>query len=471
MTDAAPKPVVPTPAANDSNLPKAKLILPDGQTLEFPIETDTIGGARSINVKGAFAKAKIFFSSPGYADLSAAVSELTYIDGDKGILLYRGYPIEQLANSASYMEVCYLILNGELPNKDELDAFEKDVVKRMEVNEQLIRTLESQPRSTHPMATMITMTTALTAYLEDKLDAKTPEGRYEIALEIIAKSATLGAMAKRYSLGQSIIRPSDRLGFTENFLRMTFANAAGEYDANPVLTRAMDRNLILHAEHEQNASTSTVRLAGSSGTSPFAAIAAGIATLWGPSHGGANEAVLNMLKKIGTVDNIPAFIAEVKDKGSDTRLMGFGHRVYKNFDPRAKIIKQACDEVLADLNVQNPLLAVAKELERIALEDEFFIEKKLYPNVDFYSGIILSAMGYETKMFTPIFAVGRAVGWAAQWKEQADERSAPIGRPRQLYQGRTQRDVTPMEQRGPSGSNARATLTASVAAKPAADAK
>ncbi|MDX1923454.1 MAG: citrate synthase [Alphaproteobacteria bacterium] len=462
----------PKVPANDSNLPKAKLILPDGRELEFPVEADTIGDALSINVKGAFGKAKIFFSSPGYADLSAARSELTYIDGDNGILLYRGYPIEQLANSASFMEVCYLILNGELPTKGELTAFEKDIVNRMEVPEQLIRTLESLPRSTHPMAIMMTMTTALTAYLEAKIDPKKPEGRYEIALELIAKSATIGAMAKRYSLNQSIMRPSDRLGFVENFLKMTFANAAGEYDINPVLVRAMDRNLILHAEHEQNASTSTVRLSGSSGTSPIAAIGAGIATLWGPSHGGANEAVLEMLKRIGTVDNIPEFIAQVKSKGADaTRLMGFGHRVYKNFDPRAIIIKQACDEVLKALGVDNPLLAVAKELERVALEDPYFKEKKLYPNVDFYSGIILSAMGYETKMFTPIFAVGRTVGWAAQWKEQADEKSAPIGRPRQLYQGRTQRDVIPMEQRGPNGDSARATLTAVADPKLAADAK
>lgn len=453
-------------SSQDNRKNVAVLSLPDGRELEFPVEHDTIGDAISVNVKGAFAKAKVFFSSPGYADLSAARSQLTYIDGDNGILLYRGYPIEQLANSATFMEVCYLILNGELPNKEQLTSFEKEVVKRMPLHDQMMSTLHSLPRSTHPMATMSILTTSLSAYLGDKIDTKTKEGRYEIALQLIAKSATIGAIAKRYSLGEAIVNPSDRLNYVDNFLRMTFANAAGEYDKNDVLSRAMDRNLILHAEHEQNASTSTVRLAGSSGTSPFASIAAGIATLWGPSHGGANEAVLEMLKKIGTVDKIPEFIALVKDKGADTRLMGFGHRVYKNFDPRAKIIKEACDEVLGQLGVVNPLLAVAKELERIALEDPYFKEKKLYPNVDFYSGIILSAMGYETKMFTPIFAVGRMVGWIAQSNEQANE-AAPIGRPRQLYTGQVQRNVIPIEQRGPNGDSARATLAATSAAKPA----
>jgi citrate synthase len=474
MTD----PKQPAPSQNNVAPGIARLVMPDGSTFEFPIMKDTIGNWRHIDTdKGvligedgkpvakedprrAFAAAKTTFFSNGNATHSSAISGITYIDGDKGELYYRGYAIQDLAEKATYMEVCYLLLNGELPTKDQLVDFERAIVERMRLPEQLIKTLESNLRSAEPMEIMMSLTATLTAYLGKNIDSKTPEGRYEIALQTIAQSATIGALANRFTLNKSIVRPREDLGFTENYMRILFADADGNYKPNPVLITAMDRNLILHADHEQNASTSTVRLSGSSGTSPFASIAAGIGTLWGPSHGGANEAVLHMLKEIGTVDRIPAFIEGVKNGTAASRLMGFGHRVYKSYDPRAKVISEQAHSVLGQLNKKDPLLEVAMELERIALSDDYFKNKKLYPNVDFYSGIVLKAMGLLPQSFTTVFAVGRAVGWIAQWKEQADGNQTKIGRPRQVYIGSEPREFLAMQDRGPNGAEARGTLTA-----------
>ncbi|MGL4281645.1 MAG: citrate synthase, partial [Albidovulum sp.] len=378
----------------------------------------------------------------------ATDSTITYIDGDKGELLYRGYPIEQLAAQSHYLEVCYLLLYGELPDAAKMADFETRVTKHTMVHEQMQYFFRGFRRDAHPMATMVGVVGAMSAFYHDSTDISDPWQREVAAIRMIAKLPTIAAMAYKYSVGQPFVYPKNALSYAGNFLNMCFAVPAEDYVVNPILEKAMDRIMMLHADHEQNASTSTVRLAGSSGANPFACIAAGIACLWGPAHGGANQACLEMLKEIGTVDRIPEYIAKAKDKNSGFRLMGFGHRVYKNFDPRAKVMKESADEVLDLLGIHNnPLLQVAKELERIALSDEYFISKKLYPNVDFYSGIILEAMGFPTSMFTPIFAISRTVGWISQWKEMIADPTQKIGRPRQLYVGQTRRDYVNVSKR------------------------
>ncbi len=390
----------------------------------------------------------IFTFDPGYGGTAACDSKITYIDGDNGILLHRGYPIDQLAEKSSFLEVCHLLLNGELPNAAEKEAFEKGVLRHTMVHEQLRSFYNGFRRDAHPMAVICGVVGALSAFYHDSLDINDPDHRRISAFRLIAKVPTIAAWAYKYSIGQPFVYPRNDLGYAENFLYMMNAVPAEEYKVNPVLAKAMDRILILHADHEQNASTSTVRLAGSTGANPFACIAAGIASLWGPAHGGANEAVLKMLAEIGHKDNIPDFIAKVKDKNSNVRLMGFGHRVYKNYDPRAKIMERTCHEVLTELGIKDdPMLDLAMELERIALSDEYFISKKLYPNVDFYSGIILKAMGIPVSMFTVLFAVARTVGWVSQWKEMVEDPAQRIGRPRQIYTGAPQRDYVPVEKR------------------------
>ncbi|MCC6863541.1 MAG: citrate synthase [Rhodobacteraceae bacterium] len=412
----------------------------DGKTFDLPIYSPTLG-PDVIDIRKLYAEANIFTFDPGFTSTAACESTITYIDGDKGELLHRGYPIEQLADKSSYLEVCYLLLYGELPNNAQLADFKSRVSRHTMVHEQMHNFFRGFRRDSHPMATMVGVVGAMSAFYHDSLDINDSWQREVAAIRMIAKLPTIAAMAYKYSMGQPFIYPKNSLSYAGNFLHMCFAVPAEEYIVNPVLEKAMERIMMLHADHEQNASTSTVRLAGSSGANPFACIAAGIACLWGPAHGGANQACLEMLKEIGTIDRIPEYVARAKDKSSGLRLMGFGHRVYKNFDPRAKVMKESADEVLELLGVHhNPLLQVAKELERIVLQDEYFISRKLYPNVDFYSGIILEAMGFPTAMFTPIFAISRTVGWIAQWKEMIGEKNQKIGRPRQLYIGKAQRD-------------------------------
>ncbi len=412
-------------------------------TIDLPILSGTLG-PDVVDVKNILAKG-YFTYDPGFMATSACESKITFIDGDKGILLHRGYPIDQLAESAEYLEVCYLLLNGELPNAEQKAEFTELVTNHTMVNEQLRKFFEGFRRDAHPMAIMCGVVGALSAFYHDNLDVNDPKHREITAIRLIAKIPTIAAMSYKYSSGQPFMYPRNDLNYAENFLHMMFAVPADEgYKVNPVLAKAMDRIFTLHADHEQNASTSTVRMAGSTGANPYACIAAGIAALWGPAHGGANEAVLKMLDEIGSVENVADFMEKVKTK--EVKLMGFGHRVYKNFDPRAKVMKQTCDEVLAALNIDDPQLALAMELERIALSDPYFVERKLYPNVDFYSGIILKAIGIPTSMFTVIFALARTVGWISHWLEM---HSAPykIGRPRQLYTGHTQRDFTPVDKR------------------------
>ncbi|MCA0272859.1 MAG: citrate synthase [Proteobacteria bacterium] len=412
----------------------------DGKTYELPVLKGTIG-PDVIDIRKLYGEADVFTYDPGFTSTAATDSAITYIDGDKGELLYRGYPIEQLADQSHYLEVCYLLLYGELPDKAQMADFEMRVTKHTMVHEQMQYFFRGFRRDAHPMATMVGVVGAMSAFYHDSTDISDPWQREVAAIRMIAKLPTIAAMAYKYSVGQPFVYPKNALSYAGNFLNMCFAVPAEDYVVNPILEKAMDRIMMLHADHEQNASTSTVRLAGSSGANPFACIAAGIACLWGPAHGGANQACLEMLKEIGTVDRIPEYIAKAKDKNSGFRLMGFGHRVYKNFDPRAKVMKESADEVLDLLGIHNnPLLQVAKELERIALSDEYFISKKLYPNVDFYSGIILEAMGFPTSMFTPIFAISRTVGWISQWKEMIADPTQKIGRPRQLYIGQTRRD-------------------------------
>jgi citrate synthase len=415
----------------------------DNREIELPVVRGQFGDC-AVNITGLYSKTGIMTFDPGFTSTASCQSGITYIDGEKGILLYRGYPIEQLAQG-SYMESVYLLLHGELPDQNQLKAFEKDVVSRMAVHQQMIKILEGHTRDTHPMALAASMVTALGTF-ERKTDITTSEGRYEVALEVIAKIPAIIALAHRYTTGQPYIAPREDLGYTENFLRMCFAKSEGaSYQASPALVNAMDRIFTLHADHEQNASTSTVRLAGSTGTEPYAALSAGIYALWGPKHGGANEAVLAMLAKIGTEENVPGFIEDVK--GKKALLMGFGHRVYKNFDPRARIIGADCDRVLSALGTSNPLLKVARALEQAALKDSYFVERKLYPNVDFYSGVTLKAAGFPTSMFTPLFALARTTGWIQQWRELAENRE-PIGRPRQVYSGHNVREYVPLELRG-----------------------
>ena len=424
----------------------AKLSLND-QTYDLPVMSPTIG-PDVLDIRKLYAQADVFTFDPGFTSTAACESEITFIDGDKGELLHRGYPIEQLAAKSSYLEVCFLLLYGELPTADQLADFEGRVTRHTMVHEQMHYFFRGFRRDAHPMATMVGVVGAMSAFYHDSLDINDPWQREVASIRMIAKLPTIAAMAYKYSIGQPFVYPKNSLDYSSNFLQMCFAVPAEDYVVNPVLAKALDRIMLLHADHEQNASTSTVRLAGSSGANPFACIAAGIACLWGPAHGGANQACLEMLREIGTVDRIPEYIAKAKDKNSGFRLMGFGHRVYKNLDPRATVLKESADEVLGLLGVhKNPTLQVAKELERIALQDDYFISKKLYPNVDFYSGIILDAMGFPTSMFTPIFAISRTVGWISQWKEMIAEQNQRIGRPRQLYVGEARRDYIDVRHR------------------------
>jgi citrate synthase len=391
----------------------------------------------------------VFTYDPGYGATASCDSKITYIDGDEGVLLYRGYPIEQLAEHSNFLEVCYLLLNGELPSAAEAADFELGVTRHTMLHEQLRTFYNGFRRDAHPMAVMCGVVGALSAFYHDSLDVHDPESRWISAFRLIAKVPTIAAWAHKYAVGQPFVYPRNDLSYAENFLYMFHAVPAEEYKINPVLSRAMDLILILHADHEQNASTSTVRLAGSTGANPFACLAAGIASLWGPAHGGANEAVLKMLSEIGHVNNIKQFLVDVKDKENHTKLMGFGHRVYKHYDPRAKIIQKACYDVLQELGItDDPLLDLAMELEQIALHDPYFVERKLYPNVDFYSGIILKAMGFPTSMFTALFAVARTVGWVSQWKEMMEDPQQRIGRPRQVYSGPPRRDYVMPANRG-----------------------
>jgi len=424
---------------------KATLSFPDGTApVELPIYSGTIG-PQVIDIRKLYAQAGRFTFDPGFMSTAACESKITYIDGDKGELLYRGYPIEQLAENCDYLQTCYLLLNGELPDDEQRRDFESRVTNHTMVHEQMTRFLQGFRRDAHPMAVLVGMVGALSAFYHDSLDINDPEHRFVSAIRLIAKMPTLVAMAYKYSMGQPFMYPLNRLSYSANFMRMMFGTPCEEYEPNDVLVRALDRILILHADHEQNASTSTVRLAGSSGANPFACIAAGIATLWGPAHGGANEASLLMLRDIqreGGVERIGEFIEKVKDKNSNAKLMGFGHRVYKNYDPRAKLMRETCHEVLEELGLHDdPLFALAMKLEKIALEDDYFVQRKLYPNVDFYSGIVQKALGIPTEMFTCIFALARTVGWIAQWGEMIADPDQKIGRPRQLYTGHARREV------------------------------
>jgi citrate synthase len=420
----------------------------DGKAFDFPVYNGTIG-PDVIDIGKFYGQSKAFTFDPGFTSTASCLSSITYIDGDAGVLLYRGYPIDQLAEKGDFLETCYLLYYGELPTAEQRKKFERDITYHTMVNEQMVLFFRGFRRDAHPMAVMVAVVGALAAFYHDSTDVNDARQREIASHRMIAKIPTIAAMAFKYSVGQPFVYPLNSLDYASNFLRMCFAVPCEEYVVNPVLARAMDRIFTLHADHEQNASTSTVRLAGSSGANPFACIAAGIACLWGPAHGGANEAALKMLSEIGTVDKIPAFIEKVKDKASNVKLMGFGHRVYKNYDPRATIMQKTAYEVFDALGVaDDPLLDVARELERIALSDEYFISRKLYPNVDFYSGIILRAMGFPTSMFTVLFAVARTIGWISQWKEMIAEPNQKIGRPRQLYVGPTQRDYVPVDKRG-----------------------
>jgi citrate synthase len=415
-------------------------------TKEYGILSGSVG-PQVIDVRKLYANTGMFTYDPGFTSTASCDSGLTYIDGDAGILLHRGYPIDQLAEQSSFMEVSYLLLNGELPSKKELEDFSNTITRHTMVHEQLTTFYRGFRRDAHPMAIMCGVVGALSAFYHDSTDINDPEQRKIASHRLIAKMPTIAAMAYKYSVGQPFVYPRNDLSYTANFLNMTFSVPAEDYVIDPVIVDAMDKIFTLHADHEQNASTSTVRLAGSSGANPFACIAAGIACLWGPAHGGANEAALNMLREIGTVDRIPEYIARAKNKDDPFRLMGFGHRVYKNYDPRATVMQKTAKEVLEKLGVNDPVFDVAKELEQIALNDPYFIEKKLYPNVDFYSGVILSAIGFPTEMFTVLFALARTVGWVAQWNEMISDPAQKIGRPRQLYTGPAQRDYVPVEKR------------------------
>ncbi|HEV7463896.1 MAG TPA: citrate synthase [Methyloceanibacter sp.] len=422
-------------------------VLIDGARYDLPIRKGTIG-PDVIDIATLYQDTGCFTYDPGFTSTASCESKITFIDGDKGILLYRGYPIDQLAEYGSFVETCYLLLYGELPTREQYKAFDSRIVKHTMVHEQMTRFYTGFRRDAHPMAVMVGVVGALSAFYHDSIDIKDPEQRDIASIRMIAKMPTIAAMAYKYSIGQPFVYPRNELTYSANFLHMCFAVPCEEYKVDPVLARAMDRIFILHADHEQNASTSTVRLAGSSGANPFACISAGIACLWGPAHGGANEAALNMLYQIGSVDRIPEFIKRAKDKNDPFRLMGFGHRVYKNYDPRAKIMQKTCHEVLDAVgHGDDPILKVALELERIALSDDYFIQKKLYPNIDFYSGITLKALGFPTDLFTVLFAIARTVGWIAQWKEMIEDPMHRIGRPRQLYTGATERSYVPTEAR------------------------
>ena len=432
-------------AKTGDNIKTGKLTLGD-KNYTFPIYDGTIG-PEVIDVSKLYAETGMFTYDPGFTSTGSCESKITYIDGDKGVLLYRGYPIDDLAEHGDFLETCYLLLYGDLPTAQQKAVFVDSVIHHTMVHEQMSRFFQGFRRDAHPMAVMVGSVGALSAFYHDSTDITDPQQRVIASIRMIAKMPTLAAMAYKYTIGQPFMYPDNKLGYAQNFLRMCFAVPCEEYTANPVLARAMDRIFTLHADHEQNASTSTVRLAGSTGANPFACIAAGIACLWGPAHGGANEAALKMLGEIGTVDRIPEFVKRSKDPKDSFRLMGFGHRVYKNYDPRAKLMQKTCHEVLNELGINDPLLDVAIELEHIALHDEYFIEKRLYPNVDFYSGITLRAMGFPTTMFTVLFALARTVGWIAQWKEMIEDPHQKLGRPRQLYTGSPQREYQPISKR------------------------
>ncbi|MDZ4762045.1 MAG: citrate synthase [Alphaproteobacteria bacterium] len=419
----------------------------NGRTAELPVYGGT-HGPDVVDIGTLYKQADVFTLDPGFTSTGSCESQITFIDGDEGILLHRGYPIDQLAEKSTFLEVCYLLLRGELPNQQEAAHFNGTITRHTMLHAQFDRFFEGFRRDAHPMAVMVGAVGALSAFYHDSTDINDPMQRLVASHRMIAKMPTIAARAFKYTAGQPFVSPRNELDYASNFLRMCFSVPAEDYIVNPVLARAMDRIFILHADHEQNASTSTVRLAGSSGANPFACIAAGIACLWGPSHGGANEAALTMLREIGTVDRVGLYVNKAKDKNDPFRLMGFGHRVYKNYDPRAKVMAQTCREVLKEVGAESdPLLPVALELERVALSDEYFIEKKLYPNVDFYSGITLKAMGFPTDMFTVLFALARTVGWIAQWQEMIEDPTQRIGRPRQIYTGAAKRDYVPMSAR------------------------
>jgi citrate synthase len=424
---------------------QAKLSL-GAKTLDMPVMDGSIG-PQVIDIRKMYAQTGAFTFDPGFTSTASCLSAITYIDGDEGVLLHRGYPIQQLAEHSSFPEVAYLLTEGELPTKEELDTFVYTITRHTMVHEQLMNFYRGFRRDAHPMAIMCGVVGALSAFYHDSTDIDDPKQRMIASHRLIAKMPTIAAMAYKYSVGQPFVYPDNSLSYTGNFLRMTFAVPAEPYEVNPVVERALDRIFILHADHEQNASTSTVRLAGSSGANPFACIAAGIACLWGPAHGGANEAALNMLREIGRPERIPEYIARAKDKDDPFRLMGFGHRVYKNYDPRASVMQQTVRELFAELKVTDPIFEVALQLEEMALNDPYFIEKKLFPNVDFYSGIVLSAIGFPTSMFTALFALARTVGWVAQWNEMIGDPEQKIGRPRQLYTGAPERDYVPIAKR------------------------
>jgi len=435
------KPVAAMPSKRNATLTV------EGKSVNLPVYDGT-EGASVMDISKLYAETGYFTFDPGFMSTASCDSKITFIDGDKGILRYRGYDIDALAEKSDYLEVSHLLLYGELPNAKQKKEFVHTITMHTMVHEQIHFLYRGFPRASHPMAVMAGAAASLSAFYHDSLDINVPEQRELASWRMIAKMPTLAAMAYKYSIGQPFIYPQNDLGFAENFLHMMFSTPCEKYKVNPVLARAMDKILILHADHEQNASTSTVRMAGSSGANPFACIGAGIASLWGPAHGGANEAVINMLKEIGDVKNIPDFIKKVKNKQEGVKLMGFGHRVYKNYDPRAKVLRSTLEEVLGELGkIDEPLLKIAIELERIALSDEYFIERKLYPNVDFYSGIIYRAMGIPSKLFTVLFAVARTAGWIAQWKEMMEDPKNKIGRPRQLFIGSPPRAFIPLDKR------------------------
>ncbi|MSO89302.1 MAG: citrate (Si)-synthase [Rhodospirillaceae bacterium] len=418
-----------------------------GRSFELPVISGS-AGPKVLDIRKLYAESGHFTYDPGFTSTASCESKITFIDGDEGVLLYRGYPIEELAEHSDFMETCYLLLNGELPNQEQRTKFVRDVTYHTMLHDQINYFFRGFRRDSHPMAVMCGVVGALSAFYHDSLDIQDAAHRNTASFRLIAKMPTIAASAYKYSVGQPFNYPRNDLSYAENFLYMTFAVPSEPYKVNPILAKALDRILILHADHEQNASTSTVRLAGSSGANPFACIAAGIASLWGPAHGGANEAVLHMLEEIGSKDRIPEYIKRAKDKSDSFRLMGFGHRVYKNYDPRAQIMRKTCHEVLDELGVKDePLLGLAMELERIALEDDYFVQKKLYPNVDFYSGIILRAMGFPNRIFTALFALARTAGWIAQWNEMIEDPLQKIGRPRQLYTGHTKRSYMPANRR------------------------
>jgi citrate synthase len=424
----------------------AKLTLPNGKEINLPIKKASIG-QDVIDISTLYKESGMFTYDPGFLSTASCESKITYIDGDKGVLAHGGYSIEDLAKKTEYLEVAYLLLNHELPNQNQYQDFSKNIKSNMLVHDQINILLRGFPRKAHPMAIMVGAVASLSAFYHETMDLTSPEGRLDVVYKIIAKMPTLAGMAYKYSIGEPIIYPKHDLGFAENFLQMLFEKPTENYKVSPTIAKAMEMIFVLHADHEQNASTSTVRLAGSSGANPFACIGAGISSLWGPAHGGANEEVIEMLQEIRTLERIPEFIKRAKDKNDPFRLMGFGHRVYKNYDPRASVLKKACDEVLGELGIKDPLLDIAIELEKIALNDEYFVSRKLFPNVDFYSGIIYKALGIPSNLFTVIFAIARSAGWISQWKEMIEDPAFKIGRPRQLYTGSTKREFISIEKR------------------------